>query len=274
MFFGRNDISFASLAEVDDVLHRFAAKGVINAAAYTSVDQAESNHEQASFLNEVIPERLAIACEKMKIPLIHVSTDQVFDGAKHGMYNENDTPNPLNVYGMTKLRGEERVGKYAEESLIVRVSWIFGPSARNFIHLCLDAARRQADFSVVCDQIGKPTYGPRLAEELLRLMALMISGEKNSPRGILHVAGPNIMSRYEQAEKILDTAATFGFPKASCAAVTTAEFGAAARRPLNAVLDTTKAEGTFGISFRDFSVDLRHTIGQIAGLQAVRTEMK
>jgi dTDP-4-dehydrorhamnose reductase len=140
-FLGRNDINFLSFFDTESVLRTCAPEGITNAAAFTAVDQAESHYEEAAFVNETIPERLVLICQRMNIPLIHVSTDQVFDGTKKGMYNGEDAPNPLNVYGLTKWNGEQRVKDCSENSLIVRTTWIYGPFGRNFIHLCLNAAK-------------------------------------------------------------------------------------------------------------------------------------
>lgn len=262
---GRPELDITDPDVIPRALDAHAPAAIINAAAYTAVDRAESEPELALALNRDGPSRLAKACASREIALIHVSTDQVFDGRKRGSYVETDPPNPLCVYGRSKLLGEEAVATESPEHLIVRVSWIFGPSGDNFVKKLLAWARERETLAIVSDQRGRPTYGPGLAEALLRLACAMTAGEGARPHGLVHLAGASVMARHEQALAVMAGSAARGGPVAAIRPVPTSDFPTPATRPLNAELDPTLAAERHGLRLAPFEVDLATTLDAIIG---------
>lgn len=256
---GRTDIDICSRDEILRAIDRVRPRALINAAAYTNVDGAESEGELAFKLNEIAPRAMAQAAAQAQIPFIHVSTDQVFDGTKAGAYTEDDTPNPINLYGRSKRAGEIAVRAANPDALIVRVSWVWGPSGDNFVKKLLQWAKARDELSIVCDQIGRPTYSPALANALLDLAA-MPYGKR--PNGILHYAGGDAMTRAHQARLVLEASRAHGGPFATVKDVPTSAFPTPAQRPLNAELDVAKARA-LGFPMRMFTDNLAQTIAAL-----------
>lgn len=247
------------------MLDRIEPRAVINAAAYTDVDRAESEPDLAHAINCDGPASLAAACARAGVPLIHVSTDQVFDGRKEGGYVETDAPNPLCVYGASKLAGERAVFAALPDALIVRVSWVFGPSGTNFVTKVLDWARARPALRIVADQRGRPTFSPGLAVALLDLARRMAASESGAPRGLLHLAGDTVMTRAEQARIILAASQMRGGPFAAVEPVPTVAFPTPATRPLNAELDCSLARERYGLALGPFGPDLDATLNVLLG---------
>lgn len=247
------------------ILDRIEPIAVINAAAYTQVDKAESEPDLTYAVNCDGPARLASACARAGVPLIHISTDQVFNGHKRGGYIESDTADPLCVYGASKLAGERAVLLAMPEALVVRVSWVFGPSGDNFVTKVLSWARARPKLSIVADQVGRPTHSPSLAGALLALAVRMTNRTGDAPSGLLHLAGGTVLSRAEQAGLILEGARQRGGPSAQIEPVPTSAFPTPATRPLNAELDCTLAATRYGLRLNAFADDLEATLDQLIG---------
>ena len=208
-----------------------AERGVlVNAAAYTNVERAEDDEARAYLVNEHGPVLLARAARDAGLDLVHVSTDFVFDGRKDGAYVEDDEPNPLSVYGLTKLAGEVAVVAENPDALIVRTAWVFGANGVNFPTKILEAARSRPSLSGVTDEIGSPTYTLDLARGILALVGAGASGT-------YHLAGNGSCSRYELAIEVLRRAGV----EALVQPVGHEAFPTKAARPLNSVLDCSKA---------------------------------
>lgn len=235
---------------------------VINAAAYTAVDRAESEPELAFALNRDGPAALAKACARAGLPLIHISTDCVFDGAKAGAYREADISRPLNIYGASKRAGERAVLEALPSALVVRTSWVFGPRGESFVTRLLGWAQGRETLTVAGDQRGKPTYAPALADALLALAPRLIG--RTLPGGLLHLAGETVLSRAEQAQLILDAARRRGGPWARVIPVPSSAHATAAARPCNAVLDCTLA-ARLGIALGAFADDVEATLDRLIG---------
>jgi len=201
---------------------------VINAAAYTDVDGAESDHAGAYRLNAVAPRNLSIACFELGISVVHVSTDYVFDGLGDRPYHEFDRTGPLSIYAKSKLAGERAVAAHNPRHYIVRTSWLYHTEGENFPKAMLAQSRR-AEVRVACDQYGSPTYAPHLAEAISRLM-------ETGAYGTYHLAGNGAASRYEMTRKL--------YQLLGIAAVTlpapTSEFPRPAPRPRYSVLTTVQ----------------------------------
>ena len=209
---------------------------VLNCAAYTNVDEAEEHAEVAFFVNQFGAGLLAEIAAANNLPFIHISTDFVFDGKKSGAYKETDEPNPLSVYGASKMAGEWAVAAADSKALIVRTAWSFGPGGANFPTKILDRARTTDKIQVVSDEVGSPTYTLDLAAALLRLIDV-------GATGLLHVAGSGWCARDEMAREVLRIA---GLHKVDVESVPAATFPGKAERPANGILDCSKA-GILGV---------------------------
>jgi dTDP-4-dehydrorhamnose reductase len=201
---------------------------VINAAAYTNVDGAESDHSGAYKLNAVAPRNLSVACHEIGAPLVHVSTDYVFDGLGDRPYHEFDRTNPLSIYGKSKLEGERTAAAHNPRHYIVRTSWVYHTEGENFPKVMLSLSKH-SEVRVVCDQFGSPTYAPHLAAAIAKLM-------ETGGYGTYHIAGNGAASRYEMTRKLYQL---FGIGTVALPAATT-EFPRPAPRPRYSALTTVQ----------------------------------
>lgn len=210
---------------------------ILNAAAYTAVDQAEAEAERAFAVNAAAPGVLARAAADCGALLVHYSTDYVFDGAKQAPYTEDDPPNPINVYGASKLAGERAILESGCRHLILRTSWVYGPRGRNFLATILRLAKERAELRVVDDQVGAPTSSIELARATLALL------EANA-EGLYHLTASGATSWYGFARAILARAgvATPVLPIASVA------YPTPARRPANSRLDCARVRARHGVA--------------------------
>lgn len=230
---------------------------IINPAAYTAVDTAETEQERARNINAVAAGILAQEARRFNAALIHYSTDYVFDGKKGALYIEDDKPNPLNMYGLSKLEGERAIQAADCEHLILRTSWVYSMRmVGGFVAKVLEWSRKQKQLRMVTDQISNPTWARMLAE----ITALLLSrgdGHLRERTGLYHLAGGGYASRYEWAQKILELdpnkqeqTATEMLP------AKTSDFPAPAERPLFSALDCAKFESTFNLKIPDWKTAL------------------
>ncbi|MEW5722774.1 MAG: dTDP-4-dehydrorhamnose reductase [Thermodesulfobacteriota bacterium] len=233
---------------------------VVNAAAYTDVDRAETEPEKALAVNRDGPARLAAACARQGLPLVHVSTDYVFDGEKGAPYKETDPAHPVNEYGRSKAEGEAEVRRLLPEHLIVRTSWLCGPGGRNFVTTMLALARTQETLRVVTDQCGCPTYAADLARAILALARRLEEG-RPGPFGTYHFCGRGRASRYNLALRTIALARRHESLKVkNVEPALTSEFPAPARRPADSTLDCSLFELTFGFGPPDWEDGLSRLI--------------
>ncbi|MRS12114.1 MAG: dTDP-4-dehydrorhamnose reductase [Actinobacteria bacterium] len=203
---------------------------LVNAAAFTNVERAEEERDLAALVNAHGAFLLAEAAREVGLGFVHVSTDFVFDGRKHGAYSEEDIPNPLSMYGITKLAGEYAVARELPDALIVRTAWVFGEGGVNFPTKILDLASRQSALRVVTDEVGSPTYTADLAAGIVALV-------EAGATGIYHLTGSGSCSRYDFAAEVLRLAGS----AATLETASAADFPTKAARPANSVLDCSKA---------------------------------
>ncbi|ABI76948.1 dTDP-4-dehydrorhamnose reductase [Hyphomonas neptunium ATCC 15444] len=256
---GRPDADLADPIKLADLVAKMTPRLVLNAGGYTKVDPAETQTSEAFALNRDGPATLARLCASADIPLIHISTDCVFDGRKEAPYTPEDLAEPINAYGRSKLAGEEAVALSCRKHLIVRVSWVFSEHADNFVRTMLKIARQRDEISVVRDQIGYPTYCPDLAAGLLE-----IAGQVLQPGfedwGIYHLAGGSEVDRASMAEAIFAESRTIGGPAARVLPVLTQDYPTPAERPLNARLDAGKANRVFGVALPNWQIGLQKSV--------------
>lgn len=247
---GRPDLDLTMPETLEHALDRFTPGVVINTAAYTAVDKAESEREEAFALNGAGAGALADACAKRDIPFIHISTDYVFDGTKFSPYTTDDMVSPVNAYGESKLAGENAVLVAGGQSVIVRTAWVHGPHASNFTKAMIGLLSTRDEVSVVTDQLGSPTFTVHLAEQLIALAKRLSGGDQNTP-SILHLAGDCYASRMEWVEQIASTLKARGYKVADIKGVTSDAFPTPAKRPPDSRLDTSKA-AKLGLALPDW----------------------
>jgi dTDP-4-dehydrorhamnose reductase len=249
----RASLDICDRPAIDAAISRFNPSLVVNAAAYTNVDKAESEPALAHHVNAEGAGILAEACARSDIPLIHVSTDYVFDGMKPTAYVEDDPVEPLGVYGASKLAGERLVRQHAERHVIIRTSWLYGEFGHNFLKTILRLARERDELRIVADQQGCPTCTRDLASAILHLAPRVTSTD--APWGTYHFAGEGITTWFDFASHIVSVQAPITNREPKVTAITTADFPTAARRPINSALNCEKFQRQFDYQPRQWTLD-------------------
>lgn len=275
----RSDISIrdlgraeADLQRPDDIARAIQDAGhidvVVNAAAYTAVDKAEAEPEIARLVNFESVAAMAQACRVRDIPLIHISTDYVFDGSKSSPYVEDDATNPLGVYGRTKLEGEIAIRATGAKHVILRTSWVYSPWGTNFIKTMLRLGAERDELRVVDDQYGAPTSAANIAGAILSIAPRIAHGSDPNLLGTFHYsdAGETTWRRF--AEAIFVDAGSWAAIKARVVPITTAEYPTAARRPENSRLDCSKLERVYNVARSPWREALRRVLKELETAQA------
>ncbi|PBB98425.1 dTDP-4-dehydrorhamnose reductase [Mesorhizobium sp. WSM3862] len=238
---------------------------VVSAAAYTNVDQAEDEKELAFAVNATGAGKVAEAAAELGVPVIHLSTDYVFDGAKDSAYVETDATAPLGVYGASKLAGEKAVAAANPRHLILRTAWVYSPFGRNFVKTMLRLASDRDEISVVADQWGNPTSALDIADAVLHA-AVRLRHDKNfAAFGIYHLAGSGETNWSTFARHILDTSLAFGGPHAKVRDIATSDYPTKARRPQNSRLSSVKFAGVFGWQASHWKCSVEAIIARLVG---------
>jgi dTDP-4-dehydrorhamnose reductase len=261
---GRPALDLTAPASVLSALADFKPDVIVNAAAYTAVDRAETEPEAAMALNADGPARLAEAAARRGAVLVHISTDCVFDGAKSTPYVEDDPTGPLGAYGRSKLAGEEAVRAAAERHIILRTSWVFSPYGNNFVRTILRSVGERDELHVVDDRIGCPTYAPHLAMAILDIARVVTTAQGGDAWGTYHAAGTGSTTWCGFAREIMRLTAANGRPSVPVVPITTAEYPTAAMRPANSRLDGSKLLHSFGISLPPWQEGLADCIQRLA----------
>ena len=256
----RDELDITDYYAVMNCINDFQPDAVINAAAYTAVDRAESEVEAAFAVNRDGPANLARACERAGISLIHISTDYVFDGSKQGAYVEGDPVSPLGVYGESKLAGEEAVRTLCPKHLILRTSWVFSAHGNNFVKTMLRLGAEREELGVVADQFGKPTSAAEIARLILDTLP-----DTEGKWGTYHLAQPDAVSWHGFAEAIFDAAKRQGIVMKveQVQPISTADYPTPARRPANSELDCRLLKSVFGVTIRGWRESLAEVIGEL-----------
>jgi dTDP-4-dehydrorhamnose reductase len=242
---GRAALDICEAKSIERALAGISPTVVINSAAYTAVDKAETDVERAFALNRDGARLLAEAAAKRGIPMIHISSDYVFDGRKYDPYVEEDPTSPTTVFGRSKLEGEEAVRAANPKHIILRTSWVFSPSGRNFVKTMLAQASESARVRVVDDQRGSPTYAPHLVTIILELARRLSKPNAIAPWGIYHAANSGTTTWRGFAEEVFKRSAALGGPVAQVDPISSKDYPTPAARPANSQLDCSKLERTF-----------------------------
>lgn len=267
---GRVDADFSEPASLRAALAAFDPDVIVNAAAYTDVDKAETDAAVAHSVNALAPGILAEEAATRGAWLVHYSTDYVFDGRKEGAYVESDAPNPLSVYGRTKEEGEARIRAAGARHLILRSSWVFASHGDNFVKTMLRLAKERATLNVIADQHGAPTGAELVADATaLALHRLQEAGSAaDALSGTYHLAAAGATTWHAYARHVLAQALAQGAQLAATPQallpITTAQWSAPAARPRNSLLDTRLFETTFGLRMPDWRHHVDRLIAELA----------
>lgn len=244
---GRDTLDLAHPERLRDPLRAWAPDLIVNAAAHTAVDQAESEPTLAFAINAEAPRVLAEEAARLGVPLFHYSTDYVFDGAKAAPYTEDDAPNPLGVYGRSKLAGEQAIRAVAGEHLILRTSWVYSQHGRNFLLTMQRLLQEKPQLKVVADQIGAPTWAATIAASTRALIERWQHGQAGA-WGTYHLTASGETSWFGFAQAIAEQLQARGLPCAELLPIPSSEYPTPARRPLNSRLDCSRLTEQWQVS--------------------------
>ena len=249
---------------VHSAIRDFRPDLVINAAAYTAVDKAEDDAQQAYKINRDGARHVAASARAIAVPLIHISTDYVFDGTKPTPYVETDLSNPVGVYGHSKLAGEDAVAAETTDFVILRTSWIFSADGDNFVKTILRLANERDVIDVVDDQWGAPTFAADLAAAIVTIGESLLSA-KDLPAlcGVYHATAAGETTWYRFASAIIELSAAKGGPSCSLHPITTSQYPTRARRPANSRLDGSKMARIFGVRLPAWQTALERCLNQL-----------
>jgi dTDP-4-dehydrorhamnose reductase len=246
---------------VADAFARFAPEAVVNAAAYTAVDRAEDERDLAFAVNATGPGLLGEAAARAGIPVVHYSTDYVFDGTKATPYTEADPPAPVGVYGASKLAGERLLHAAQPRSVTLRTAWVCSAHGNNFVRTMLRLGRERPELRVVADQHGAPTFADDLADAAIALLPRLVAAPAGDPVfGIAHLSGTPFTTWHGFATAIFEAAARRGQKAPQVTPITTADYPTRARRPANSRLDCSRAAAVLGVQAADWRQGLERCL--------------
>ena len=258
-----DDMDITDLEKIDRCMAFHQPEVVINAAAYTQVDKAESEAALAFAVNTTGSANLARMCAKNKTPLVHISTDYVFDGQKGTSYLETDTISPVGVYGRSKAEGEIEIRSHLKEHIILRTSWLYGIHGHNFAKTMLKLATTKPKIRVVADQYGSPTNAADLAQTIL-IISDRMQFNNDVDWGTYHYCGQGVISWYNFAEKIVGLARLYADVKTTrIEPIATADYPTRALRPIYSALDCSRIQKHFGIDPKPWQKSLEITIKEL-----------
>ncbi|MFL1516592.1 dTDP-4-dehydrorhamnose reductase [Pseudomonas prosekii] len=258
---GREQLDLAQPEQIRQQVQRIRPDLIINAAAHTAVDQAESEPQLAFAINASAPGILAEQALELGVPLIHYSTDYVFDGSKPAPYTEDDAPNPLGVYGKSKLAGEQAISAVQGQHLILRTSWVYSTHGRNFLLTMQRLLQEKPEMRIVADQIGAPTWAGTIARSTLALIERWQAGNAGA-WGTYHLTAQGEASWFGFAQAIGEALREQGKPCANLLPIPSSDYPTPAARPLNSRLDCSRLQREWGVSQADWQTALRECLAE------------
>lgn len=266
------DVEDMDLSKADSIrnkMREIAPHIIVNPAAHTAVDKAESEPDLALAINGIAPGVLAEEASKLDALLIHYSTDYVFDGTKTSPYHESDLPNPQSIYGKTKLTGEQAIIASGCKHIIVRTSWVYGVQGGNFVKTILRLAKERDELRIVADQFGAPTWARLLAEATAQMIVQCDGALATELSGIYHLTPSGRTNWHAFAQEIVRLARRYDAELASKSLIihpiATSEYPVPAKRPLNSSLDTSKVTTAFGLNLPCWQDDLAECVALLYG---------
>ncbi|MCH9637308.1 dTDP-4-dehydrorhamnose reductase [Rickettsiella endosymbiont of Litargus connexus] len=263
--FTRTQLNITNLEQIEYVLATIKPHYIINAAAYTAVDKAEKENKLAFSINSLGVENLAKIAQEYDIPLLHISTDYIFDGQKKNVYLEEDEAQPLSVYGKSKLSGENLLREIWHKHIILRVSWVFGSYGNNFVKTILRLANERTELRIIADQKGAPTYAGDIAQTLLKIVKFLYSNQFEW--GTYHYTGTPALSWYEFAKKIIDDAQQLNHLMVKkVIPIATLDYPSIALRPANSELSCDRITRVFDIKPNNWFLGLKKVVKSYYGI--------
>ncbi len=259
----KDQLDITDLSQISEILNEYRPSIIINAAAYTNVDSAEEYPEIAHSVNAQGPKNLASLCSNQSILLFHISTDYVFDGLKGKPYHEDDNPNPINVYGTTKLQGEENIKSLTDNYIILRTSWVFSDTGKNFMKTIMELSKKSEVLTIVGDQIGSPTSAESIANAILSICKAY-ECETFKP-GTYHYSGEEFVSWFDFATQIVSFAKENGLINKIplIKKISTTDYPTKSKKPMYSCLSSEKIGKTFGITPNNWRKDLENLISNL-----------
>ena len=261
------ECNFNDTRAIRELIRNFKPNIIINCAAYTAVDKAEKEKNFAKSINEVAPGVIAQESNQLGSLFIHYSTDYIFDGLKEDSYVEDDSSSPLNVYGKTKLAGEELIKENCDKYIILRIGWVMSPHGKNFITKILDLASSKDTISVVNDQYGAPTSTLVIAESTIRLLEMYTNKSKDFPFGVYHISASGKTNWYQYCSYLVENVKFSGrkirLKKDGIVPISSNDHPGIAKRPMNSTLNTDKFTKTFGLKFSKWEEGVDQTLKKI-----------
>lgn len=253
-----NTLDITDKILIEDFIKNNNINLILNCAAYTAVDKAETETDKATLINTIAPSYLAEAAEKNNAKLIHISTDYVFDGTSSIPYKEDDFTNPKSAYGLTKLGGESAILNLLPESIIIRTSWLYSAFGNNFVKTILKYGKERGELNVVCDQVGSPTYAYDLAKVIVKIIESSYTVPSGFKPGIYHYTNEGVCSWYDFAKEILSLSGI------SCIVnpIETKDYPLPAKRPSYSIFNKSKIKSSFNITIPYWKDSLRECISR------------
>ncbi|UYZ09243.1 dTDP-4-dehydrorhamnose reductase [Agrobacterium salinitolerans] len=261
---GRPELDLAQPETVLKALREVKPDAVVSAAAYTAVDKAESEQDIAFAVNRDGARAVAQAASDIGIPVIHLSTDYVFDGTKDTAYVESDPTGPTSVYGRSKLEGEQAVSKATGNYAILRTAWVYSEYGNNFVKTMLRLSESRDEINVVADQFGCPTSANDIAAAIVTIARKLVADSSSRLRGVFHLTGTGETSWANFAKRIFAFAEKHGGKSMIVNDITTAQYPTPAKRPANSRLDCTKLEKVYGIKLPSWQTSTRAVVAALA----------
>ena len=269
VFVTRNQLDLSSPSNIQNYFDTHKFDLIINCAAYTAVDRAENYQEEADMINHIAVKKIAEIAKRNNIKLIHISTDFVFDGLKHKPYFESDACSPLNIYGKTKLEGENAILSIMKfNATIIRTSWLYSEYGNNFVSTIIKLAQKNNNLNIVSDQMGTPTYAKDLGQAILNIIKNEKFNEPNRVTEIYHYSNEGECSWYDFAKEVINISGI----KCTISSINSEDYPTAARRPRNTIMSKEKISNEFGLKIVFWKDSLKCCMKNLSTLSLLNKE--